>query len=333
VSHRCDVGDVRRLLTPCALALSVSFGLAYAATTHYFYDDIGRLVGAIDPSGVTTIYTYDPAGNLLSVSRRSSSEPSIVSFTPDFGVAGSDVTIHGGGFVPDAAQNAVSFGGVSASVKAASFNSMVATVPAGALSGVIAVDNRNGSTHSSAIFTVVTAPAITAVSPDLVPGNSTTRIDISGTGLRHASGVAFSQEGIAAAVVPGATDRSLPIRLSVSGTVPAGAYSFAVTNIAGTTDSGAVTVKIGLALSGPAASAASALSVFMPHAKQLAPAGQGAVIAAPMSVYMPVVQERGPAGSSVAVGASMSVYMPVVQDRGPAGPSVAVGAPVSVYMP
>ncbi len=61
---------MKRMLT--ALALSVGLaGLgasaAYADTTVYTYDALGRVIKVVTPSGRTTTYTYDAAGNRTQV--------------------------------------------------------------------------------------------------------------------------------------------------------------------------------------------------------------------------------------------------------------------------
>ena len=57
----------------------------------YVYDELGRLVGVVDPAGDTAVYTYDAVGNLLSISRYPSSQVSIIQFTPKTGPVGTTV--------------------------------------------------------------------------------------------------------------------------------------------------------------------------------------------------------------------------------------------------
>jgi YD repeat-containing protein len=66
-----------------------------AAQIAYIYDEVGRLVGVVDPIGDTGVYSYDAVGNLLSISRQSSSNVSIIDFTPHSGPVGTTVTISG----------------------------------------------------------------------------------------------------------------------------------------------------------------------------------------------------------------------------------------------
>ena len=77
----------------------------------YVYDDLGRIAAVIDPAGDTARYTYDAVGNLLSISRQSSTLVSIIEFAPKSGLAGTVVTIYGTGFSPTLGGNTVTFNG------------------------------------------------------------------------------------------------------------------------------------------------------------------------------------------------------------------------------
>jgi YD repeat-containing protein len=90
--------------------------------SRYYYDDGNELVTAIDASGNQIVYVYDPAGNILSVTRgtsASSSALAILSFTPQTGGVGATVTIEGQNFSTTAASNTVTFNGVAATVVSA----------------------------------------------------------------------------------------------------------------------------------------------------------------------------------------------------------------------
>ena len=62
-------------------------------TTVYIYDELGRLKAVITPSGEAAVYTYDAAGNIVSITRQLSTTVSIIEFTPGQGAAGTSVTI------------------------------------------------------------------------------------------------------------------------------------------------------------------------------------------------------------------------------------------------
>src|SRR3989304_2694114 len=80
---------------------------------HYVYDDLGRLVGVVDPDGNAATYTYDAVGNILAIGRHNVADfPGPVAITlvsPTKGVVGTPISIFGKGFSPDAAQNTISF--------------------------------------------------------------------------------------------------------------------------------------------------------------------------------------------------------------------------------
>jgi YD repeat-containing protein len=148
----------------------------------YVYDELGRLVGAIDASGDAVIYKYDAVGNVLSISRQSSAQLSIISFSPQSGLAGAAVTINGTGFSAIAAQNTVQFNGVAASVVSSTASQIVVTVPASATTGPIAVTTSSASVSSTGNFTVPTdtgAPVISSFTPNM--GASGTAVSIAGT--------------------------------------------------------------------------------------------------------------------------------------------------------
>jgi YD repeat-containing protein len=153
------------IVASLAIALASFSALSLAATVFYVYDELGRLVAEIDSAGDTTRYTYDPAGNLLSVTRDSSAEFRVDDFSPSSGRVGDSVTIFGAGFIANPAQNALSFNGTPATITLATAHSLVASVPSGAASGPITISNANGSAATVRAFTVIAPAAITTVSP------------------------------------------------------------------------------------------------------------------------------------------------------------------------
>ena len=160
----------------------------------YVYDEAGRLVGVVDAAGNTTTYTYDALGNILSIGRGSAAV-SILEFSPNSGPAGTRVTIQGVGFSATAAENAVTFNGVSATVLSATPNQLVAVVPSGATTGPIRVTSPAGSAVSATPFTVGSnnAPTISGFSPTVGPAGSA--VTITGTNFETVPGgnrVAFN---------------------------------------------------------------------------------------------------------------------------------------------
>ena len=157
----------------------ITFAAALTAQSpiRYIYDELGRLVGVIDASGNAAVYHYDAVGNLLSITRSTSTEVNVIEFTPDAGPIGQSVTIYGTGFSATANQNTVTFNGTSATVSTASTTQLVVTVPGGATTGTIAVTSPNGSDTSDTSFAVAAsnAPTITGFTPtSAVAGTSVT---------------------------------------------------------------------------------------------------------------------------------------------------------------
>ena len=133
----------------------------------YVYDELGRLVEVVDPNGDSAAYAYDAAGNLLSITRKTASQVSIVEVTPDGGGVGTAVTIYGSGFSATPSQNTVKFNGTTATVIASTANRIDTTVPAGATTGTILVTSPAGSATSATSFVVgpSNAPTITGFNP------------------------------------------------------------------------------------------------------------------------------------------------------------------------
>lgn len=144
----------RGVLLVAFVFLLVSLAKASAGSVTYVYDELGRLTGVIDPSGNAATYKYDAVGNLLSIQRTSSSQTSIIGFTPSRGPAGTAVTIYGTGFSATASQNAVTFNGTAATVTSSTTTSIVTSVPSGATTGAISVTSPSGSASSANPFTV-----------------------------------------------------------------------------------------------------------------------------------------------------------------------------------
>lgn len=326
-------GFARPFAWVLALVLAISAWAAHAATIQYVYDELGRLVAEIDPAGGATQYIYDAAGNLLSVTRSSSTQASIVSFTPTHGKVGDSVTIFGTGFIANPSQNLVSFAGTPALATAATTTSLVTAIPAGAVTGAITVTNANGSATSAQVFTVISPPIITAVSPATLARGFTTRAEISGSNLKFATSVTFAQAGITAEILPGATHQLLPVNIVVSAAVPAGSYGFSVTNASGTTSSGTVTVTVGIASTGDVMTVTQPVSVFLPSPPQVAPSGDSVSVAQSVSVFLPSPPQVAPSGDSMSVAQPVSVFLPSPPQVAPSGDSMSVTQPVSVSMP
>lgn len=314
------------------LAVALSCPPAAAATVHYVYDQLGRLIAEIDSSGDTTRYTYDAAGNLLSVTRDSSSGFRVDDFSPSSGRVGDAVTIFGAGFIASPAQNTVSFNGTPAAITVATAYALTVSVPSGATSGPITVSNANGSAATAQAFVVIAPPAITAVSQSHLSRGQTSRIDILGSHLDSATAVAFAQPGFSAQIVSREPAR-LTIDLTIGGAVPFGTYAFSVTNFAGTSQSGAVTVTVTTAVLGEVLTLTRPLSVHLPAVIPGAPAGNAMSVTRPLSVHLPAVIPGAPPGNAMSLTAPLSVHLPAVIPGTPAGNALSVTRPLSVHVP
>jgi RHS repeat-associated protein len=212
----------------------------------YVHDELGRLSAVVDPATETARYTYDPVGNILSITRQSSAIVSILEFAPNAGSVGAKVTIYGTAFSPTPASNAVTFNGTAAAVDSATATKLVATVPAGATSGLIAVTSPNGTATSADPFTVgSTAPVLSSFAPAVAtPG---TALTIKGFNFRS-------------------TKLENNVTLNVTrATVNTAAAGKLTTTVPAATGSGRVTVAT------PAGMAVSANDLFVPPSGYTAP--------------------------------------------------------------
>jgi hypothetical protein len=118
--------------------------------------------------------------------------PTVTSFTPSTGPAGTTVTITGTEFN---SITSVRFNGVNASFTVNSTTSITATVPSGASTGAITVVNGSGTGTSGTNFTVTLPPSISGFSPS--SGGVGSSVVITGTNFTGATAVSFN--GTAAA--------------------------------------------------------------------------------------------------------------------------------------
>ncbi len=166
----------KRWLGVAALLIALGLTLHAAAqqpVVHYVYDDLGRLVGVVDPDGNAVTYTYDAVGNILAIDRHDVADTSgpvaITLVSPNQGKIGTPVSIFGRGFSADPAQNTVSFAGAVATVSAATPNSLTTPVPPGALTGFITVTTPMGTATSPEPFTILGVVSISPTSAVLFP--------------------------------------------------------------------------------------------------------------------------------------------------------------------
>lgn len=252
----------------------------------YVYDDLGRLTGVVDGTGNVAVYTYDSVGNLLSIERFTPAGTGVGVFllAPTRALVGANIQIQGFGFDPTPGNNQVTFNGTAATVVSSTPTTIIVSVPSGATSGTVSVTNANGTANSPHPFTVLVPPIVTGMTPNRAAQGTTSQLAIGGFNLADATAVTFTQAGLSATVVGGATANSLPITLSVGVAVPPGSYPFSVVGPAGTVQSGAVTVTVTTPV--PSFSLNKS-SVFLPFPAQTPPTGSSMSVAPPVSVSMP----------------------------------------------
>jgi YD repeat-containing protein len=186
----------------------------------YVYDDLGRLMAVIDVNGNAAEYSYDIVGNILSISRFTASQVSIIDFTPEAALTGTVVTINGTGFSTTPSQDTVKFNGVAATVSSASNTQLEVSVPTSATTGLISVTSPNGSATSAMNFTVTSGnglPTITGFSPS--SGVAGTAVNLVGTNFNLTPSNDELRQNANQAVVSAATSttiattiRRLPLR-------------------------------------------------------------------------------------------------------------------------
>lgn len=271
----------------CALLLCMPFAL-HADRAQYFYDELGRLVGVVNGQGDAAVYHYDEVGNLLKIDRFTTTSGSIGIFvmTPASSLVNKPVEIGGFGFATPPSSNQVSFNGTPATVVSGTSSSLIVTVPTGATTGPVTVTNAIGTATSPQAFKVLVPPIITGVSPTAVPQGVSSRVTIQGFHLSSATGVTFTQAGLTATLLPSeVTDSSLPITLTVAGTVPVGQYTFAIPSPLGTAQSETVTIGVrpGVSFAG----VSGFVTVVRPFSPTVAPQGPTGVVAPALSISMP----------------------------------------------
>jgi RHS repeat-associated protein len=146
-----------------------------SSAIRYSYDADGQLKAVIQPEGETAIYSWDPAGNLLSIARRASTTLSVIGLTPAQASVGETVMITGTGFSSTTSADTVMFNGAAAAVTSATPTELVVTVPTGANSGDVSVQTEaQGPVSSTQSFSVAVsaAPSIGSLYPRVAAAGS-----------------------------------------------------------------------------------------------------------------------------------------------------------------
>lgn len=232
-------GLIRKSL---GLILLVTIYMAGAAAqadqAQFIYDELGRLQAVVDAQGNAAIYSYDAVGNLLSITRRSAGQVTILSIEPSKGPVGTTVTITGIGFSATPSSNQVTFGGgATAIVQSFTTTSILTTVPDGAVTSPITVTTSTGSATSTQQFVVL--PAIASMSPSFgFQGSTITTFSITGTSLQGSTSVQFiPSDGITVANPPvvSSDGKAATVSVTIGATAPLGLRVVTITNPDGTT--------------------------------------------------------------------------------------------------
>jgi RHS repeat-associated protein len=154
-----------------------------SSAIRYLYTPDSELSAVIKPEAEAALYNWDSAGNLSSITRRSSTKLSIIQLEPTTAAVGETVDIWGTGFSTTPSSDTVKFHGTAATVTAATAYTLAVKVPTGATSGTVTVQTpTEGPVTSSQSFTVSTAaaaPTITSISTSLALAGTT--VTMSGT--------------------------------------------------------------------------------------------------------------------------------------------------------
>ncbi|NTX07667.1 IPT/TIG domain-containing protein [Myxococcus sp. CA040A] len=179
-------------------ATSVRFGTHSTAEALITLQGSTRLTTTVPPGAVSgNILVTTPGGTTASRSAftvSTSTKPTVASFSPDSGGAGTQVTVTGKGFT---GTTGVSFGATPArTYEVHSDTELVAVVDTGTKTGPLSVTNDAGTGSSSMAFTVPHAVWIDSFSP--ARGGVGTQVCIRGGGFTDAQRVSFGDSAMPA---------------------------------------------------------------------------------------------------------------------------------------
>ena len=222
-------GPVGASVTITGTGFTGTTSVTFGATSASFTVGSDTSVTATVPTGASTgtISVTTPGGTATSATAFTVTPPAptISSFAPASGTAGTNVTIAGSNFT---GTTKVTFGGTTAAFTVVSDSALSATVPSGAATGLIAVTTPGGTATSANAFTVTPpAPTISSFTP--ASGPVGTNVTISGAAFTGATAVSFAGTSASFTVVSGT---------SITAAVPSGAASGLITV---TTPGGAAT--------------------------------------------------------------------------------------------
>jgi hypothetical protein len=211
-------------------------GLPASITSGSVYTE-NRSVSVSNGSFTDTFGQWDVHVYHFTTGTSSTPPPTISSFAPTGGPAGSSVTISGSHLT---GATAVSFNGAAASYTVDSDTQISATVPSGATSGPISVTTPGGTASSSTSFTV-TAPdfglAATPSSQTIVRGGSATyTVSVNPTGGFSGSvnlAATGLPSGATASFTPNPTGGASTLKIQTTASTKPGGYTLTVTGTSG----------------------------------------------------------------------------------------------------
>ncbi|MHC1703734.1 MAG: IPT/TIG domain-containing protein [Tenuifilaceae bacterium] len=216
---------------------TVKFGATTATATSWSATQIVATVPSITDGNYTLSVTTS-AGTVNSSTQftvTTATTPTITSFTPSSGLAGSSVTITGTNFGATQGTSTVKFGATTATATSWSATQIVATVPSiTAGNYTLSVTTSAGTVNSSTQFTVTTAttPTITSFTPS--SGLAGSSVTITGTNFGATQGTSTVMFGTTTATATGWSATQI---IATVPSIAAGSYTISVTTTAGTVNS------------------------------------------------------------------------------------------------
>ncbi|RTQ45109.1 T9SS type A sorting domain-containing protein [Hymenobacter gummosus] len=207
-------GPEGTVVTITGTNLSTTSSVKFNGTAASFTVGSATQVTATVPAGATTgLISLTAAGNTVTSSGNFTVTPTLTSFTPTSGPAGTSVTITG---TTLSGATSLTFNGAAATFTVNSATSLTATVPATATTGYLTVTTPSGSATSSSVFAV--PPSLSGFTPASAVAGTVFTL----TGLNFTGATAVSFNGTAASSFTVLSDTQLQATLPVgtaSGTI------------------------------------------------------------------------------------------------------------------
>ncbi|MBV8933214.1 MAG: IPT/TIG domain-containing protein [Kutzneria sp.] len=199
-----------------------------AGGTLFAHDAGGRVTAVFDGSGAGSKISYDPDGNILSVTPMPASTLAVAQVSPPTAAPGATVAVYGTDFGTSASAVAVTIGGAAAAVSSVTPNEITATVPSDA--GGSGVSVAVGGVSASGTFMVPAVPptpAITSLSEQIADPGATLTVTGTGFSTNPALDVASidgTKVGVTAATTTALTIAlpTVPVAGNVTVTAPGG---------------------------------------------------------------------------------------------------------------